>query len=109
MEVTIVNNPEYDLDLGIHLATIAQMLALVTTEQVRQHVAACRSSIDRADTLGSILDPTAYREALHDGSLQDAKNQLAIVEALLKARELIDKREAFVASMEAKKAARKKP
>lgn len=101
-----MNNPEYDLDLGIHLATIAQMLALVPTEQVRQHVTVCRSSIDRADSLGSILDPTAYREALHDGSLQDAKNQLAIAEGLLKVRELIDKREAFVAS---KKAAKGQP
>lgn len=81
------------------LGGIGYQLALIPTEELEAHVRECRNSINRADNLGPILDPTGWMRSRHSGEFQDAKNQLAIAEALLVARKAIDQREGYIASL----------
>lgn len=57
------------------------------------------------DAIVPMLDPTAWRNARDDGTLEDARNQLAIVEHLLTAFRAIDVREAFVHEKAAQRSA----
>lgn len=75
------------------LKTIAQTIALIPTEELREYVNWHTNYLSRVDSIGSMLNPTAYRNAMYDGTLDDARNQKEIVEAILKVREVIDKRE----------------
>lgn len=86
---------EHD-DMVFFLQNIARQLALIPTAVLEQHVRESGASLRRADSLGAMLNPTAYRNALYSGEIQDARNQLEIVRHLLAARRAIDVREAFV-------------
>lgn len=89
------------------LQSIARMIAMLPADELRAHVEKCRNSINRAHSIGHIVDPTAYRNAMWDGTIDDAGHQLEIAEAILKARVAIDKREAFVAEIQKKKLSRR--
>ena len=84
-------------DMIAMLQNIVRMLALIPTEALEKHVEDNRSHLGSWDSIGSMIDPTAYRDALHSGRLEDAQNQLEITKYLLLARRSIDVREAFVA------------
>lgn len=86
-----------------YLAMIARTLAMVPTQQLSDYVDKCHIDLSYADAVGPILEPTGYRDALQSGQLDDARNQLEIVDALLTVRMMIDKREAFVAEHAQKK------
>lgn len=55
----------------------AVMLHGVDLEMLQQ-------TLDRADSVGAILDPTAYRAALQDGRLEQQRELLAAVRPLRK-------------------------
>ncbi len=75
------------------LISVSQMLTLIDTGDLQKHVEDCKRSLSRASSIGPILDPTGYRYSSQTGLMSDAKNQLAIAEALLAARRAIDTRE----------------
>ena len=79
------------------LGSISMLLTTLDTKQLEAHVRSCKQSLSRAGSLGAILDPTGYRNALQFGQLEDA---LEIVEALLVARKAIDIREAALPGIE---------
>lgn len=83
--------------IEILLANVARMLGLIDTQDLGQHVKSCRQSLSRAGSLGAMIDPTGYRNALQSGQIESAKYQLKIAEALLEARKAIDVLEEFVA------------
>lgn len=82
----------------IILQSIAQTLAMIPLDELEQHVADCRKSLSDADTIGVMLDPTGWQRAQSSGSMEDARQQLHIVEHLLYARQGIEARELFVAA-----------
>ncbi len=75
------------------LASISMLLATIDLDELGRHVTECKRSLSQWDSVGPIIDPTAYRDSLHSGRRNDAKNQLAIAQALLTARKAIVKRE----------------
>lgn len=75
------------------LISVARTLALLDTNDLKRHVDECDKALNRLHSFGAILDPTAYRNSLQSGELEDAKHQLEITKGLLTAKEAIDKRE----------------
>jgi hypothetical protein len=82
--------------LTVYLRNIARQLAIFPTAEIERHVRQCQESLERAESIGPLLDPTAYLKAFEGGHLDDARRQLAIVKHLLAARKAIDEREKFV-------------
>lgn len=76
------------------LRNVVNLLSVIPTKELQEHVDSCRGDLERAESFGCFTDPTAYMKALEDGSFTDARNQLEIVKYLLGARQAIDKREA---------------
>lgn len=85
--------------IAMMLRQAVQALTFISTEDLEAHVRESRDSLRRADSMGHILDPTGYRNALQSGELENARYQLQMAEYLLKVRQIIDEREAFVKKM----------
>lgn len=75
------------------LRSAATGLAIIPLADLEAYVDQCAANNYRSESLGPIIDPTAYRDALYDGCLDDARNQLEIARHLLAARRAIEKRE----------------
>lgn len=91
---TIPARPDDEIPIAqAQLKGLVPLLAMIPIRGLREHVNTCRRQIDRADSIGCLIDPTAYQNALYDGTLEDARIQLEIAEAILEARQLIQKRE----------------
>lgn len=88
-----------DNEIQTILVNAARMLILLDTNELEQYVQSMERQHSRASTIGAMLDPTAYREALDSGAKQDADNQLQIAKHLLDARKAIDKREQFIQTL----------
>jgi hypothetical protein len=75
------------------LLNLVRQIAFIPTEELQAHVDACRSSIARAHSVGAILDPTAYRDALQNHGFENSGRQLKMAEHILGIRKLIDEHE----------------
>jgi len=85
-----------DIDrIILQLRSVGTMLIMIDTDELEKHVIYHRRHIEHWTGIGPLLDPTQYRDAIKSGKQQDAILQLEIVEALLKARQAIDKRETY--------------
>ncbi len=85
--------------ITIMLQGVVKTLALIETDELEAHVTECRRHLDHWTGIGPLIDPTQYRKAIQSGEQQDAVLQMEIAEALLKARQMIDRREAYVRSL----------
>lgn len=95
------NTEKQDNHMGKEFITMLlrqaiQSLTFISTEDLEAHVRESRNSLNYTNSMGHILDPTGYRDALQSGQLEDARYQLEMVEHLLKVRQIVDEREAFV-------------
>jgi len=75
------------------LVRCARSIAMLSTEELEAYVNDHQRNAQQWDSIGSLLEPTAYRDGMYNGANEDAKYQLAIAEKLLEVRKLIDKRE----------------
>lgn len=82
-------------EIATVLLSATRILALISTERAESFMRYQQHSMSHWKTFGAMLDPTAYRESLQSGHLDDLKHQFAIAEALLLLRKAIDAREAF--------------
>ena len=71
-------------------------LAMLPVSDLEAHVRECSNSLQMFHSMGSMLDPTEYRNSMENGKLEDAQRQLEIARLLLKIRELIEEREAWI-------------
>ncbi len=78
------------------LRSAAIVLGMIPLDDLEDYFLECSASSDRANSLGPILDPTAYWKSITDGTLEDADRQLEIAKHLLAARKAIEKREQAV-------------
>ena len=90
-------------DIQFMLKNTIQQLGLIPVDKLEEYVTNCRDDISRADSLGPIMDPTGYRDALQSGAYEDARLQLKIVEKLLEAVKMGVQRDNFVQQMGQKK------
>lgn len=84
-----------DGEIQALLVSVSRLLTLIDTYDLQAHVEDCKRSLSRASSIGPLLDPTGYRNAMQTGQMEDAKHQLAIAESLLAARQAIDAREDY--------------
>lgn len=78
------------------LRTIVYMLALIPLEEFEAYMKDIHHGMDMYDAVGSMLDPTTYRDNMYNGRREDADFQNAMSDKLLEVRRIIEKREAFV-------------
>lgn len=62
------NTPNFELAQNV-LGTVSTLLDTVDWDALARQV-------ERADSLGPILDPTAYRDALHSGRLSNNRRAI---------------------------------
>lgn len=72
------------------LLTITIMLHSIETTDLEAYVNSVATNNATYDTIGPIVDPTAYRDMLHSGRRDNLRVQLEITRKLLEARRLID-------------------
>jgi hypothetical protein len=92
---------ENEEGIRIMLRQVCQMLSLIPLEDLRKFSREGSHYRAKYDALAPLMDPTAYRNAMYDGSLEDARHQQKIVEKALALLEEIHKRESFVAGFTA--------
>lgn len=92
----MTDNLELDDTLTMVLRSVIQTLSYIMTEDLENHCNKAERQIMRADSMGAILDPTGYRDALQSGQIEDARYQLRMAQHLLAARKVLDERERFV-------------
>lgn len=56
-----------------------ELFGPLTKEDIRAY----KTELARFDSIGSLLDPTAYRDALQNNRIEQTKQYIAVVEALL--------------------------
>lgn len=83
---------EFTKEFMLNIVRQISALDLDTMREINQEA---RASQRQWDSIGAILDPTAYRDMLHDGSLAHAQLQTEVVDHLIATRELIDKMNAI--------------
>lgn len=76
------------------LVMIVRQIALIPTADLEAHIADAQDSLSMMHSAGPILDPTYYRNSMHDGTFDNAERQLKMAEHLLCVRQLIDEHEA---------------
>ncbi|MEO1290558.1 MAG: hypothetical protein AAFV93_22670 [Chloroflexota bacterium] len=72
------------------LAEITTMLMLIDADELEQYQKAGERQFNNARDFGSILDPTAYRNAVQNGEMENQKLQIGIIKHLLETRKLIE-------------------
>lgn len=73
------------------MRNIVQMIAFLPLEGMNEAVEEAQQSRQYWDSLGSMVDPTRYRDMLYDGTLEHADTQTEIAKHLIHIRELVDK------------------
>lgn len=74
-------------------------LAVIPLQELRDHVKSCENSIEYADSMGVMRDPSGWMAARKDGSMEDAKHQLKVAKRRLGALEALHERESFIQSL----------
>jgi hypothetical protein len=72
------------------LQSVCETLMLIPTEDLSKHIAAFDIALNRADSIGLMLDPTGWIKARRDGSFDEARCQREIAMHLLNARVNLD-------------------
>lgn len=75
------------------LLMLVRQIAMLPTADLEAHIQKSRNSLSLMDAAGPILEPTYYRNSLHDGTFDNARRQLKMSEHLLEVRKLIDEHE----------------
>lgn len=69
---------------------IILQIATVNTDTLREINSQALKARDYWDTLGVMIDPTAYKNMLHEGSFDEAQKQREIVTHLIAVREIAE-------------------
>lgn len=72
------------------LRNAAGMLYVIPLDELEAYVKEVRENNNRWDSVGAILDPTAFRDAMHNGKREQAKIELQMAEHLLEVRRLVE-------------------
>lgn len=80
------------------LTNFCMTLTIFSTEKIKEHVERSRKSISMRDAVGHIIDPTAYRNGMNNGTHDSQAVQLQIAEHLLRVRVLMDRLTAIAAA-----------
>jgi hypothetical protein len=72
------------------LRNAAGMLYIIPLDELEAYVKEVRDNNNRWNSVGAILDPTAFRDAMHNGKLEQAKAELEMAEHLLEVRRLVE-------------------
>jgi hypothetical protein len=83
-----------DTMLKDFMLNIVRQITLLDLDEMRAVNIGARRSIEHWDSIGVMLDPTAYRDMLGSGTRESAKLQARIVDHLIAVRELFDQLEA---------------
>ena len=73
-----------------HLRNAAGMLLIIPLDELEAYVKSVRDNNNRWDSVGAIFDPTAFRDAMHNGKRAQAKLELEMAEHLLEVRRLVE-------------------
>ncbi len=84
-------------EIVVWLQMASVYLAKIPTSDLEVYVREIAEGNNRHESFAPILAPEEYFRAQRTGAFQDAKNQDAIVKALLDARKAIDIREEYIA------------
>lgn len=77
------------------LNNLVRQIAFIPTDVLEAYLHEYHSHIQHAHSVGPILDPTGYRNALHGHEFENAERQLKMTEHILEIRKLIDEHEAM--------------
>lgn len=73
------------------LLQIAKLLLLIDMVALENHLETAQQDFEHVRDVGSVLNPTRYREDVLSGNMENSELQIAIVGHLLEARQLIEK------------------
>ncbi len=77
------------------LRQIIQMIGLIPVDELDAHVQFARDQMERFDSIGAILDPTAWRTARATGADKVEAGRVAMIDHILSIRRLMDLDEAL--------------
>lgn len=95
-----------DEQIQFMMVNILKQLAMIPTDDLETYIRDIEDNNQRFENVGAIVDPTAYRNALYNGELENAKAMLKITKGMLEVRRAIDEREALVKKWQQKQAGR---
>lgn len=83
--------PMYDNEsLKFFLLNIVKQLSIIPTGEIEEFIRSNRSNLNNWHSIGSLIDPTAYRNQLYSGEFDTADGVLEMYDHLLAVRKLID-------------------
>ncbi len=77
------------------LTNLVRQIGLIPTTDLEAHVKDCENSVQRADSIGVMLDPTGWMRSRNTGEFDMVKGRNAMARHILEIRKLMDADEAL--------------
>lgn len=76
--------------LEFFLTNIVRQIGLIPPAELKAYIEECEQSVDRADSIGVMLDPTGWMRAKHTGEFEMAKGRNQMARHILEIRQLME-------------------
>lgn len=78
-------------ELQKDLSKITRLILMIDEEELKTHYITNKDQINTAKSVGHIIDPTAYRNALSNGDFENAELQSELCKHLIEAKKVADR------------------